>query len=263
MPEIAEDSPDLIASTPRSHVRLLRLNRPARRNALTNALVGELAASLRAAQRDDGVRVVVVAGDDRSFCAGADIHELRDRGDEAVHDPLRAIDWQAIADFPKPLIAAVEGVALGAGNELCMLADIIVAARGARMGQPEVRIGAIAGDGGTQRLPRRIGGPTAMYHLLTGDPIEASDAHRLGYVTKLCEDGHAVETALEVAEKIASNAPLSVEATKRLVRLAADGDLRSGLEEERKELRQVFASADRHEGMDAFAERRSPSFIGK
>ncbi len=245
------------------NVLLLRLDRPARRNALTKQLVLDIAAALDGAAADANIRAVILTGDDRAFSAGADIHEVNERGIAAILDEERLAAWRAIEAFPKPLIAAVRGFAFGAGNELAMLCDLVVAGEGASFGQPEVKIGGLAGDGGTQRLPKLVGRQLAAKMLLTGAPISAREAMALGLVCDVVADDRVIETALALATRIAENAPLSVALTKVLIRRAEDGDLADGLRCEREALLRVFQSDDRIEGMRAFAEKRSPAWSGR
>jgi enoyl-CoA hydratase len=253
----------LLYETAAQGVLLLRLNRPARRNALTKRLVVDIAAKLEAVRNDDDVRAVVVTGDERAFCAGADIHEMNERGFSAILDEERLAAWRSIEAFPKPIVAAVQGFAFGAGNELAMLCDLIVAGEGAQFGQPEAKIGGMAGDGGSQRLPRLVGKQTATKMLLTGIPLSAVEAKAVGLVCDVVPDGMVVETAVALASTIAANAPLSVTVTKALVRRSYESNLMDGLRYEREALLKVFQSDDRVEGMRAFAEKRRPNWSGK
>lgn len=243
-------------------VLLLRVNRPERRNALTKQLVLDIAAALETAAAAREIRAVVITGDDRAFSAGADIHEVNERGLAAILDEERLAAWRAIEAFPKPLIAAVRGFAFGAGNELAMMCDLVVAGEGARFGQPEVKIGGMAGDGGTQRLPRLVGRQIAAKMLLTGAPISAAEAKDAGLVCDVVADDKVVETALDLARGIVRNAPVSVAATKALIRRSDEAGLADGLRCEREALLSVFQSDDRIEGMRAFAEKRPPSWSG-
>ena len=243
-------------------VLLLRINRPTRRNALTKQLVIDIAAKLDEAASSDIIRTVVLTGDERAFCAGADIHEMNERGLSAILDEDRLAAWRVIESFPKPLIAAVRGFALGAGNELAMLCDLVVAGENSQFGQPEAKIGGMAGDGGTQRLPRLIGRQFATKMLLTGAPMSALEAKELGLVCDVVADDRVVETAIKLAATIAENAPLSVAVTKALIKLAYESNLTDGLRYEREALIKIFQSDDRVEGMRAFADKRRPSWSG-
>ena len=257
------DQDHLIVEHPTRPVLLLRLNRPQRRNALTAALVIDLAHRFSEAAASPEIRVVVLTGDDRAFSAGADIHEMNERGIAAILDAERLSAWRSIEAFPKPTIAAVRGVAFGAGCELAMIADLIVAGEGARFAQPEVKIGGLAGDGGTQRLPRLVGRQQAAKMLLTGEPVGGAEAKAIGLACEVVDDDKVETTAIQLAEKIARNAPLSLAATKMLIRRSDETGLADGIRTERDLLLGLFQSADRVEGMTAFAEKRSPKWQGK
>ncbi|WP_247518023.1 MULTISPECIES: enoyl-CoA hydratase-related protein [unclassified Bradyrhizobium] len=255
--------PDLILWTsPLPHVVLLTLNRASKRNALSNDLIAELAAALCKATLDDDVRCVVLRGSDAFFSAGADIKEMRQRGFEAVDNSARRSAWRDIANFPKPLIAAVEGICFGGGHELALLADIVIAGEGAAFGQPEINIGILPGDGATQRLTRVAGKSLAMLMILTGQSISARAAHQAGLVAEVTADGKAQSRALEVAEIIAHKPPRSIELAKAAVLAAYQTTLDAGLEFERQAIRHAFTTSDQQEGMNAFFEKRSPSYRG-
>ena len=184
-------TPELIQEIAADRVLLLRLNRPEKRNALATPLLESIVAALVEADRDDETRAVVLTGNDKVFAAGADLDEL---AAAASHDELespRFRAWSAIRSFPKPLIAAVEGWCLGAGMELMLSADLVVASEGARFGQPETNLGIIPGAGGTAILPRLVGRSLAMEMVLTGEPIGAERALSAGLVAKVVPDGEA------------------------------------------------------------------------
>ena len=244
------------------HVLLIRLNRPEKRNALTNAMVIAIGEMLTEAAKDLSVRAAVLAGDSIAFSAGADIAEIREKGAHAVNDPARVEAWRSIERFPKPLIAAIEGIAFGAGNELAMTCDILVAGAGARFGQPEVKIGGIPGDGGTQRLARRVGQGFASLMIMTGDPIDAETALRIGLVVEVCPAGKAEARAIEIAMTIASRAPLAVQEAKACISVAVAATRENGLAFERDALWRVIQSPDSREGGAAFLEKRPPRFTG-
>jgi enoyl-CoA hydratase len=248
---------------PSAHVILIRIARPAKRNALTNGMVIEIARLFGEARVDADTRCVVITGDDVAFSAGADLINMRKYGVTAVvNDPKRVEAWNAIQTFPKPLIAAVNGIAFGAGNELAMCCDFVIAGRNASFGQPEVKTGGMAGDGGTQRLPRKLGPNLASYMLMTGEPIDAETARRVGYVVEVCDTDQTVARACAVAEIVASRAPLSVQATKRCIHVAVGATVENGLAVERMLVVLNHGSPDRLEGMAAFAEKRPPRFTG-
>ncbi|MCK1543891.1 enoyl-CoA hydratase/isomerase family protein [Bradyrhizobium sp. 179] len=255
--------PDLILSTsPRAHVRVVTLNRTSKRNALSNDLIAQLGANLRDAALNEDVRCVVLCGHEAFFSAGADIKEMQQRGFEAIDNPARRSAWRDIANFPKPLIAAVEGICFGGGHELALLADIAIAGEGARFAQPEINIGILPGDGATQRLTRVAGKSLAMLMILTGQSISARAAMQAGLVAEVVESGQAQARALEIAELIAQKPPRSTELAKVAVLAAFQTTLDAGLEFERQAIRCAFNTADQQEGMNAFFEKRSPNYRG-
>lgn len=244
------------------HVALVRLNRPEARNALSPELRGELRQVFLALADDPQVRAVVLTGDARAFSAGADIRsmvdlspgEMMQRGDER--------NWAAIRDCPKPVIAAVAGLALGGGCELAMHADIIVAARGARFGQPEVKLGIMPGAGGTQRLARAVGRYRAMLLLLTGETMTAEEAFAAGLVSRLAADESVVDEALALAATIAAMPPLAVAEIKRVLHAGLDAPLDVALHLERRAAYMLFDTQDKREAMQAFLDKRTPRFTG-
>jgi enoyl-CoA hydratase len=244
-------------------VRVLKLNRPEKRNALNTALLHALAADLERSAVDSTVRCVILAGDERAFSAGADIHEMEAGGPGVFLNAAREAAWKAIEQFPKPLVAAVEGVALGSGNELVLLADFVVAGDAALFGQPETAIGGMPGDGGTQRLIRVIGKGAAMQMILSGKPINAADAYRLRLVTRLCAAGTALGNAREIAHDIAAAAPLAVQKAKKSLLAAFELPLSAGLAAERRAMLELIKTFDRNEGLAALAEKRKPRFEGR
>lgn len=242
---------------------LVRLNRPAQLNALSGDLLEQLAAALEELDRDDGVRAVVVTGGERAFAAGVDIGELAAAGAIDMLLGSRVGQLDRIRRVTKPLIAAVNGWALGGGCELAMALDLIVAGEGARFGQPEVNLGVIPGAGGTQRLPRAIGKSKAMAMVLTGEPMTAAEAERAGLVARVVPDELVVDDALALAAQIAAKAPLAVRIAKEAVNAAFEMPLDDGLAHERRLFYLLFASEDKREGMAAFLEKRPPHFTGR
>ena len=241
-------------------VLLLTLNRPAQRNALATPLLEAIAAALRTADRDSGIRSVVITGNDKVFAAGADIEELaRSDGSEPVEGP-RWIAWNAIAAFSKPLIAAVEGWCLGAGSELMLRCDIVVAGRNAKLGQPETNLGIIPGAGGTAILPRKVGMATAMDMVLTGEPITGERAYQLGMVARLVNDGQALASGLELAARLASRAPEALRVAKASILHSSDSALGDHLRVERERFLGLLAGAEKAEGIAAFREKRPPDW---
>lgn len=255
---------DLVVSTsPRLHARLLTLNRASKRNALSNALIAELASQCRKAELEDEVRCVIIYGSDGFFSAGADIKEMQQRGFEAIDNTARRNAWRDVATFSKPLVVAVEGLCFGGGHELALLADIVIAGEGALFGQPEINIGILPGDGATQRLTRVAGKSLAMLMILTGEPIPARTALQAGLVAEVTGSGQALARALDIAELIARKPPRSAELAKAAVLAAYQTTLDAGLEFERQAIRQAFTTSDQQEGMNAFFEKRLPNYRGK
>jgi enoyl-CoA hydratase len=244
-------------------VAIVTLNRPQALNALSYALVKDLALAMQELDREAEVRAIVLTGGDKVFAAGADIKEMADRGpfDERIHERLGYRDQ--INKISKPVIAAVSGFALGGGCELAMSCDIIIASESARFGQPEVNLGIIPGSGGTQRLTHLVGKHRAMEMVLTGDIINAADAERFGLVNRIVPGELLLEEAKNIAKKIAAKPALAIKHAKEAVLKAANTALDEGLEFERKSFYLLFASEDRAEGMKAFLEKRKARFTGK
>lgn len=249
-------------------VAVVTLHRPERMNTLGGTMKPDLQAVFGdLARNNDAVRAVVLTGSgDRAFCAGADIKEragLQQTLPEyhlkqkATHDLFRAIET-----FEKPVIAAINGVALGGGLELALCADIRIAASHAKLGLPEARIGALPAAGGTQRLPRLVGVGWAKQLMFTCDHIDAQQALAIGLVTQVTEPAELMPTALALAARIAANAPLSVRFIKQAVDRGMQVGIEAGLEYERYAAAIVVSSQDRVEGMTAFVEKRKPVFKG-
>ena len=252
--------PLILTSKPAPHVRLIRLNRPQARNALSIPLLRLLALELEKAAADD-TRAVILAGDARAFSAGADIKEMPDNGIPMWGQADRLRAWKTIERFPKPLIAAVEGFALGGGCELVLLCDISIAGAKASFGFPEVRIAAFPGDGGTQRAPRAIGRSRASLMMMTGDFIDADKAERWGLVTETVEAGRSEALAQEIAARIAEMSPIAVAMIKEEIAMADQKPLDESLSLERKLL--LWQTGDHDEGIQAFVEKRKPDFKGR
>jgi enoyl-CoA hydratase len=253
----------------RGAVAVITLNRPDRMNTLGGPMKDELRhAILERARDDDSVRVVVLTGEgEKAFCAGADIKErvsvnlslpefhLRQRATHAL--------FREIESFEKPVIAAINGVALGGGLELALCADVRLCAPHAKLGLPEAKIGALPAAGGTQRLPRIVGTAWAKQLMLTCDHIDAELALRIGLVTQVVPAPELLDTALAMAARIAANAPLSLRYIKQAIDLGQQVGIDAGLEYERFAAAIVVSSDDRREGMQAFVEKRPPNFKGQ
>lgn len=260
---MAEHPEILMADRPREGVIRLRLNRPEARNALNTALRQALARAFLELDGDDSVRCVVLCGSGSCFAAGADLKEIAALGTAGISRLEVLRHWKPIAECSKPLIAAVAGPALGGGCELALHADIIVAGRNARFGQPEVCVGIMPGGGATQRLMRAVGKYRAMKLMLTGEPVGADEALAMGMVSEVVDDDSLEERALDLAALIASRPPLAVRLLKEVALAGADAPLATGLLLERRAFELLFDTADQKEGMQAFAERRKPMFTGR
>jgi len=254
---------DILVSRHGAHVLHLVLNRPAVRNALRNQSLQEIVQALAQAEADDSVRAVVISGNEKAFAAGADLNEMIQKEAIATQLDVRAQYWRAIARFPKPLLAAVNGYALGAGCELLMHADIAIAARSARIGQPEINVGTIPGAGGTQRLIRTVGKPLAMKMVLSGEFIDAQEALQAGLVAEVVEDHATLARTLALADAIAGKSPLAVRLAKEAMLQSFELRLEAGLLFERKSFSLMAASEDRREGIAAFQEKRAAVFSGR
>ncbi len=253
----------VIAEHPAEGVLLLRINRPDARNALNFEVRTALVDALNAAAGDPAIRAAIITGSDKAFAAGADIREMRDLGPiEIMQRGVHKL-WDQIAAFPKPLVAAVNGYALGGGCELALHCDIIIAGENAQFGQPEVKVGILPGGSGTQRLVRAVGKYKAMMMVLTGDMISAREASEMGLVSRVVADADAASHAIDMASRIAKLAPISVELAKEAVLAGQDASLATALSLERKAFWLTFATDDKHEGMSAFLEKRAPDFKGK
>ncbi len=244
-------------------VALIRLNRPKELNALNLELMGELMAALKELDNDDTVRCIVLTGNSRAFAAGADIKQMAGR---TAIDMLK-IDqfstWDSIRRTKKPIIAAVNGFALGGGCELAMLCDMIIAGESARFGQPEIKIGTMPGAGGTARMSRAIGKPMTMEMVLTGRFMDADEAKSAGLINRVVPDEVCLTEAVKLAKDIAAKSPIAVQLAKESVLKAFEHNLLQALEFERKNFYMTFASEDQKEGMAAFVEKRDPQFTGK
>lgn len=252
----------VLLERPDPAIAIVRINRPEVRNALDLAVRQELAAHFRSFAGDAALRCVVLTGDRDNFAAGADIRDMSQIDAVAMYHRHTERLWSAIGECPVPVIAAVNGFALGGGLELAMHADIIVAGRGARMGQPEVRVGIMPGAGGTQRLTRAVGKFRAMYLCLTGESMSGEEAYQMGLVSVLTEDDEVMPRALKIAEQIARLPPIAVAFIKEAILTGPDAPLSAALAFERKALQLLFATNDKHEGMQAFLEKRKPHFTG-
>ena len=246
-------------------VTRVTLNRPDTLNALNAGLRARLIEVFDSLRDDDAVRVVVLHGaGEKAFVAGADVAEFAGRTVEEQRPvTYRRRIYEVIADFPKPVVAAVHGFCLGGGCELAVSCDLRVADATARFGQLEVRLGLIPGGGGTQRLTRLIGPGQALRLGLTGDMIDAAEAHRIGLVEILAEEGEHLDTALGLARRMARWSPVALRLVKDSIRQASERPLRDGLDYEKERFLEAFGSHDGREGVAAFVEKRDANFEGR
>jgi len=246
------------------YVALVTFNRPDKMNALNLEVRRALFAALAELREDDEVRVVVLTGaGEKAFIAGADIGEFEGMAPVAQYRAMqRGNIFSAMEEFPKPIIAMINGYCLGGGCELSMACDIRVASSRAKLGQPEINLGIIPGGGGTQRLPRLVGEGQAMKMIMTGEIISASEAHRIGLVEKVFEPEDLRDSTLEMARTMASRSPLALQAAKESILAARRMPLDEGLKFERAWFGLLFSTDDMTEGVDAFLNKRQAEFKG-
>jgi enoyl-CoA hydratase/carnithine racemase len=254
---------ELVQVSVDERVALLRLNRPEARNALSPEVMELLGAEIERLDAEPEIHCIVIAGSDEVFASGADIGAIAAREfHEALFHPGAAF-WKRLADCRTPMVAAVSGWALGGGCELALACDLIVASETAEFGQPEVMLGIIPGGGGSQRLARGIGKQRAMELVLTGRRFDAREAERLGLVNTVTGKRDWLESALELAGRIASRPPIAIRLAKQAVLAAEESGLSAGIETERRLYELAMATEDRVEGMQAFLEKRRPVFRGR
>jgi enoyl-CoA hydratase len=259
---VTTETQPVLTERPEDGVVLIRINRPEARNALNMATRKALAAVFEKLHDDSSVRAIVLTGNDQAFAAGADLKEFIDAGPIELLQRRSERYWSTVARTPQPVIAAINGYALGGGLELAMCCDVIIAGESAQLGQPEVRVGIMPGAGGTQRLTRAVGKFHAMRLCLTGRPISAAEAHQIGLVSQVVADAEVVDAARSMARDVARLPPLAVMQIKEAILAGQDAGLEAGLMLERKAFQLLFASADKREGMQAFLEKRQPNFRG-
>lgn len=241
----------------RGRVMIITMNRPDARNAINSALADGVWNAVQELNADPNLTAGVLTGAGGFFCSGMDLKAF------AKGEKMDAMGKFIRAGCDKPLIAAIEGFAIAGGCELALSCDLLIAAKGAKIGIREVKVGLFAAGGGVFRLPSMLGYSKAMEMAITGDPILAEDAHEAGMICQLTEIGGAVEAAIAMAERVAKNAPLAVAASKKLVRAAAQGYDEETLWKMQEPLvKSVFTSNDAKEGPKAFAEKREPNWTG-
>ena len=246
-------------------IGIIKINRPNFLNALNKDTIFELTNAVEELEKDKNIKVVILTGEGKAFIAGADIKQMKDMDSseakkfaEAGHNLLMNIENSRL-----PFIAAVNGYALGGGCEVMMACDICIAASSAKIGQPEINLGVHPGFGGTQRLPRLVGRMKAKEILLTGDNIDANEAHLIGLVNRVAPDDQIMQEAEKIANKIANKTTVQTDLIKKLVNKGMDIDLKRACELEISYFSSSFSTEDQKEGMAAFLEKRKPNFKGK
>ncbi|TDD87837.1 enoyl-CoA hydratase/isomerase family protein [Actinomadura rubrisoli] len=235
-------------------------------NVVSRELTRQLRTALRAVAHDTRVRAVIVHGaGGRAFCAGSDIAEFRTLHGRVAEDKLllERLVYRQLAALEVPTIAAIEGHALGGGLELALCCDFRIATRRSKLGMPELKLGVTPGSGGTQRLPRVIGQARAKEMILLGEPVDAAEALAIGLVTRVVDDGDAVDAARRMAETLAARGPVAMRVAKRLLALSTETSLEDGLAHELDGSEAVFATDDVLEGAKAFLDKRPPRFSGR
>ncbi|RLB33166.1 MAG: hypothetical protein DRH11_09645 [Deltaproteobacteria bacterium] len=243
----------------------LTLNRPDVRNAFNQEMIEEIRDALRLIDRDEEIRVLIITGAGNAFQAGADIAEL------SMMKPMGILRWNegivrinaALEKLRQPVIAAINGHAMGGGLEMAISCTLRIAAESAKLGLPEVKLGIIPGTGGTQRLPRLIGKGRAAELILTGEPITAREAFEIGLVNKVVPDEKLISAVEELAKRIMRNAPIAVEMAKDALEIGKDLPLEHAVQYSQKNCITCFATEDMKEGMAAFLEKRKANFKGK
>lgn len=250
----------------KDNIGILTINRPDKLNAISNELTSELRSLLGELEKDEKLRVLIVTGaGNKAFVAGADIKELVDRDAKIGRRVSRERQevFSRVENLPVPVIAAVNGYALGGGLELALACNIRICSEKAQFGAPEVKLGIIPGDGGTQRLPRLIGLGRAMEMILTGNFIDAQEAHRIGLVNSVFSQDDLMDKAMELAQKIASRPPMAIRYAKEAVNRSQEGDGASGFSLESYLHALTCTTEDKKEGVAAFLEKRKGKFKGK
>ena len=244
-------------------VAVIRMNRPKVLNALNLELMKSLAQLMEGFDADESIKVILLAGTERAWAAGADIGDMADASVSDMAQRDQFAQWERIKRIKKPIVAAVSGFALGGGCELMMHCDVIICSETARIGQPEINIGVMPGAGGTQRLTRAVGKAAAMDVVLSGRFLSAREALDFGLISRVVPREHWFREALNVAQTMATKPAMALRYAKESVLKADELPLSQGLEYERKLFYMLFDTEDQKEGMSAFIEKRKPSFTGK
>lgn len=256
----AQNDFETIQTETRGRVGIIKLDRPKALNALNQQLMLEVISAAQEFDGDDSIGCIVLTGSEKAFAAGADIKEMANKFATEMYMSDWFSEWEQLTQIRTPLIAAVNGYALGGGCELAMMCDFIIAGDTAKFGQPEINLGVLPGMGGTQRLTRAVGKAKAMEMCLTGRMMDADEAERSGLVARVVEADKLVDEAVSVAETIANKSLVATRMVTEAVDAAYETTLRQGLLQERRLFHSAFASEDQKEGMDAFANKRDPEF---
>ncbi len=246
-----------------NHIALVKINRPEALNALNIATRAALAECFSRLQDDEDIRCIVLTGNEQAFAAGADLKELSTASSVDMYKRRTERYWQVVNQTPQPIIAAIQGYAMGGGLELAMMCDLIVVGEEAQLAQPEIKVGIMPGAGGTQRLTRAVGKYNAMKINLLGKPFSGREAFEMGLACAVCPDAEVLESALAMAATISRMPPLAVQSIKQAILQGQDASMEAALFLERKAFQQLFATADQKEGMQAFIEKRRASFTGE
>ncbi len=253
----------LIRASVRDRLLTIALSYEGKRKVITTSALQSIAQHLDDATSRREILCVVITGATDTFAMGANLNELRSYDATSILGDPRLKAWKRIWAFPKPLIAAVEGYCLGAGSELVLACDIVIAGQSAQFAQPEINLGIMPGAGGTQILPRKVGMSLSAYMVLTGKFITADRAQQAGWVLDVVADGTALTRAIEIATTISEKAPLAVQGAIGALRHSYETASRAGLEYERRIFESLFSTQDREEGMSAFFEKRKPTYTGR
>lgn len=253
----------VIENTVGLNVGLIQLNRPNALNALNIPLLFEVVDTFEAFDNDNEIGCIVITGNEKAFAAGSDIKEMAQITTVEMYFRDKFSIWDRIRKVKKPIIAAVSGFAIGGGNELAMNCDMIVAAEGAKFGQPEINLGVIPGAGGTQRLTRAIGKAKSMEAILTGKIYTAKEMYESSLLTKVVSNETYLDEAIELAKEISNKPAVAVQLAKECILKSFDTTIEGGIDFERKNFYLLFASEDKVEGMNAFIEKRKPNWKHK
>lgn len=254
---------EFIETSIEGNVALIELNRPRQLNSLNRRMVRELVEAMEGFDRDDQVRVMVLAGKGRAFSAGADIDEMTNDDSISLELLNQFADWDRLALVKKPIIGAVKGFVFGGGFELALCCDVLISASGTDFSFPEVGLGVMPGAGGTQRLTKLAGRTKALEWLWTGERISANEALKYGVINKIVAPELLMEEVMKFANKLTKQPPLSLRLIKDSVNKAVDSSLFEGMQYERKNFYLLFSTQDQKEGMNAFVEKRKPDYKGK